>query len=88
MSRQPLWWQLAERRCIEVKFAHEEISTMADQEREGEENPSKVLSEVSSDRRDFLRKAAGMGFAVPVVASFSMSGLMAGPAYASGNLSL
>ncbi len=65
---------------------------MADQEREGEEAPreapSKVLSEVSPDRREFMRKAAGMGFAVPVVASFSMSGLMAGPAYASGNLSI
>ncbi len=65
---------------------------MADQKSEREKAPSKVtsnvLSEVSSDRRDFLRKAAGMGFTVPVVASFSMSGLMAGPAYASGNLSI
>jgi len=46
-----------------------------------------LVETVDPERRSFLRKAAGMGFVIPVVATFSMSGMMAGPAYAYGNLS-
>lgn len=46
-----------------------------------------VLDGVHPDRRSFLLKAAGMGFAAPVIASFAMTGMLAGPAYAGGNLS-
>ena len=52
-----------------------------------EKKSEEVIETAGSDRRSFLRRAAGMGFAVPVVASFSMSGMLAGPAYAAGNLS-
>ena len=52
------------------------------------ENESReVIEQVDPQRRSFLRRAAGMGFAIPVVASFTMSGMLAGPAYAYGNLS-
>lgn len=44
-----------------------------------------VLSEVEPSRREFLQKAAGASFIVPVVASFTMSGLMARPASAQTN---
>jgi hypothetical protein len=44
-----------------------------------------VLSQVDPSRRDFLQKAAGASFIVPVVASFTMSGLMARPASAQAN---
>ncbi len=38
-----------------------------------------IIAEVSKDRRAFLRKAVKAGFIAPVVATFSMSGLMAQP---------
>jgi len=44
-----------------------------------------VLSQVDPSRREFLQKAAGASFIVPVVASFTMSGLMARPASAQSN---
>lgn len=46
-----------------------------------------VVEGLDPDRRSFLLKAAGMGFAAPVIASFAMTGMLAGPAYAGGNLS-
>ena len=51
-----------------------------------QESPE-VIEKADPERRRFLRRAAGMGFVIPVVASFSMSGMLAGPAYAYGNLS-
>jgi hypothetical protein len=45
------------------------------------------IEDADQSRRSFLGRVAKMGFAAPVVASFSMSGMMAGPAYAYGNLS-
>jgi hypothetical protein len=47
-----------------------------------------VLSKVDPSRREFLQKAAGASFIVPVVASFTMSGLMARPASAQTNQTL
>ncbi len=52
------------------------------------EQPSDgVIEEAAPDRRSFLRKAVGLGFSAPVIASFAMTGMLAGPAYAGGNLS-
>ncbi len=34
------------------------------------------IAELSDSRREFLKKAKAVGFAAPVVATFSMSGLM------------
>lgn len=39
------------------------------------ENRDEVV-ELLDNRREFLRKAKAVGFAAPVVATFSMSGLM------------
>lgn len=44
-------------------------------------------SKQTEGRREFLRKAAKAGIAVPAIATFSMSGLMARPAAAQSNLS-
>lgn len=52
------------------------------------EQGHEIIESVDPNRRSFLQRAAGMGFVVPVIASFAMAGMMAGPAYASGNLSL
>ncbi|MEE2776578.1 MAG: hypothetical protein VYE73_07425 [Acidobacteriota bacterium] len=41
-----------------------------------------ALEEFDESRRDFVRKAGVAGFVAPVVASFTMSGLMARPAAA------
>lgn len=46
-----------------------------------------AIAKLPEERRAFLRKAVGIGFAVPAVATFSMSGLMARPASAASNLS-
>jgi hypothetical protein len=45
------------------------------------------ISKMPEERRDFLRKALGAGFVAPVVATFSMAGLMARPAAAQSNQS-
>ncbi len=45
------------------------------------------LSEISPERREFVKKAIKLGFALPAIVTFSMSGLMARPASASSNLS-
>lgn len=47
-----------------------------------------VIKGLSEDRRAFLRKAAKAGVIAPVVATFSMSGLMSRPAAAWSNVSL
>jgi hypothetical protein len=47
----------------------------------------KKLSEISPERREFVKKAVKLGFALPVIATFSMSGLMARPASAASNMS-
>lgn len=52
-----------------------------------EQQSREIVEQAEPGRRSFLRRAAGMGFVIPVVASFSMSGMLAGPAYAYGNLS-
>ncbi|MFT6287603.1 MAG: hypothetical protein ACJAYC_001829 [Halieaceae bacterium] len=53
-----------------------------------EENSSqKALDSISSSRRDFVNKSVKAGFVLPVVASFTMSGLMATPASAQPNMS-
>lgn len=43
-----------------------------------------ILNEFDASRRSFVRKAAAAGFVAPVVATFTMSGLMARPAAAQG----
>ena len=45
------------------------------------------LSEISPERREFVKKAVKLGFALPAIVTFSMSGLMARPASASSNMS-
>lgn len=40
----------------------------------------KIIAKVSEERRAFLRKAVKVGFVVPVIATFSMSGMMGSPA--------
>jgi hypothetical protein len=47
-----------------------------------------LLESVSPERRDFLRKSVKAGFALPVVGTFTMSGLMATPAAAQANMSV
>ncbi len=44
-----------------------------------------ALTKFSPKRREFIRKAANAGFVVPVVATFTMSGLIARPAAAQPN---
>jgi len=51
------------------------------------ESKQEIEETVSPERREFLKRASKMGFAVPAIASFAMSGMMAGPAYAAGNMS-
>ena len=46
-----------------------------------------LIQEIQPGRRDFIRKALGAGFAVPVVATFTMTGLMSRPASAGANQS-
>ena len=46
-----------------------------------------IITKVSPSRREFMRKAAKAGFVLPVVGTFSMSGLLARPASAQSNLS-
>ncbi len=45
----------------------------------------KILESIDESRRGFIRKAIGAGFVAPLVASFTMSGLMARPASAQPN---
>ena len=52
---------------------------MSDQNSTPEQNENESAV---TERRSFLKRAAGMGFVAPVVATFTMSGMMAGPAYA------
>ena len=46
-----------------------------------------VISKYPEERRAFLRTAAKAGFSIPVIATFSMTGLMARPASAMPNMS-
>lgn len=46
-----------------------------------------VIEKISPARRDFVRKAISAGFVLPMVGTFSMSGLLARPASAQSNLS-
>ena len=46
-----------------------------------------IIAKVSPARREFMRKAVKAGFILPVVGTFSMSGLMARPAAAQSNMS-
>ena len=46
-----------------------------------------IIETVSTGRRDFVRKAVKAGFVVPVVGTFTMSGLMSTPAAAQTNQS-
>ncbi len=46
-----------------------------------------MIEKFPEERRAFLQKAVKAGFAVPVIATFSMSGLMARPAAAGHNMS-
>ncbi|MBT4519889.1 MAG: hypothetical protein HOC23_07770 [Halieaceae bacterium] len=46
-----------------------------------------VLESISPERRAFLRKSVKAGFVLPVVGTFTMSGLMATPAAAQANMS-
>ncbi|MGI9522096.1 MAG: hypothetical protein ACR2PG_10645 [Hyphomicrobiaceae bacterium] len=39
----------------------------------------------SEDRREFLKKAAKFGYIAPIIATFSMSGMMARPGSAFAN---
>ncbi len=48
---------------------------------------NEVIENISEGRRDFVRKAMNAGFVVPVVATFTMTGLMATPAAAQSNQS-
>ncbi len=47
-----------------------------------------ILKEFDESRRDFIRKAASTSFVAPVVASFTMAGLMSRPAAAQSNSSI
>lgn len=46
-----------------------------------------ALANMTPSRRQFIRNAARAGFLAPVIASFTMSGLMARPASAQANMS-
>ena len=46
-----------------------------------------IAGNVSISRREFVRKAAKAGYVVPVVATFTMTGLMSTPAAAAPNQS-
>lgn len=46
-----------------------------------------IIETVSTSRRDFLRKATKAGFVIPVVGTFTMTGLMSAPAAAQLNQS-
>lgn len=46
-----------------------------------------MIAKFPEERRAFLRKMVKVGFVVPAVSTFSMSGLMIRPASASANLS-
>jgi hypothetical protein len=45
------------------------------------------LSEISPERREFVKNAIKLGFVLPAIVTFSMSGLMARPASAASNMS-
>lgn len=50
-----------------------------------EKKTNNPLESVSVNRRDFVRKSLKAGFIVPVVGTFTMSGLMSSPAAAQDN---
>ena len=50
-------------------------------------DPNEILESVSTSRRKFIKKSVKAGFSLPVVATFTMSGLMATPASAQSNSS-
>ena len=52
-----------------------------------EKQDEKTLSEISPERREFVKKAVKLGFVMPAIVTFSMSGLMARPASAQSNMS-
>lgn len=45
------------------------------------------LSEISPERREFVKKAVKLGFTLPAIVTFSLTGLMARPASAQSNMS-
>ena len=47
-----------------------------------------IVENISSSRREFVRKAVKAGYAVPIVATFTMTGLMSNPAAAASNQSV
>ncbi len=52
-----------------------------------DQEQKKVLDEVSPERREFVSKSIKAGFVAPLIGSFTLSGLMATPAAAQGNMS-
>jgi hypothetical protein len=52
-----------------------------------EQGSQDILATVAPTRRDFVNKSIKAGFVLPVVGSFTMSGLMATPAAAQSNQS-
>jgi hypothetical protein len=52
-----------------------------------DQNEKELLESVSVSRRAFVSKAVKAGFVVPVVGTFTMSGLMSTPAAAQSNQS-
>ncbi len=53
-----------------------------------EQGSQDILETVAPTRRDFVNKSIKAGFVLPVVGSFTMSGLMATPAAAQSNSSI
>ena len=49
---------------------------------------NKAVDAISVSRRNFVRKAVKAGYVVPVVGTFTMTGLMSTPAAAGNNTSL
>jgi len=47
-----------------------------------------IIESVSAGRREFVRKALKTGYVLPVVGTFTMTGLMAKPAAALSNQSI
>ncbi len=52
-----------------------------------EREKKEIMDSISVERRAFVSKAVKAGFSLPVVATFTMTGLMATPAAAAPNMS-
>ena len=50
-------------------------------------NKDEIIESVSAGRRAFVRKALKAGYVLPVIGTFTMTGLMATPAAAQSNQS-